>query len=67
MSLQIVDPATGAVLIGSNVAIFSSTPTFFTPGQFTVPASGNYVVRVRAYYDNDMTTAPYEFYVAPVP
>jgi hypothetical protein len=67
MSLQIVDPATGTVVIGSNVAIFASTPDFFSPGQFTVPASGNYVVRVRAYYDNDMTTAPYEFYVAPTP
>jgi hypothetical protein len=67
ITLQIIDPATGAVLAGSGMSLFAASPTFATPGQFTVPASGQFVVRMRAYYDNDMSTAPYEFYVATVP
>ena len=47
-------------------ALLGSTPDFFSPGSFVVPASGSYMVRVRAY-QRDTATAPYEFYVAPVP
>lgn len=66
ITLEIVDPATGAVLTGSFAALLGSTPDFFSPGSFVVPASGSYMVRVRAY-QRDTATAPYEFYVAPVP
>ena len=64
--LEIVDPATGAVLLGNLLQLLSS-PSFITPGSFVVPASGTFVVRVRAAYDGDVATAPYEFFVAPVP
>lgn len=66
ITLEIIDPATGAVLVGSGVGLLGPTLDFFTPGQFVVPASGTYVVRIRAFSPY-VTTAPYEFFVAPVP
>lgn len=67
VSLQIVDPGTGAVLTGGNVALLGPSTDFFSPGQFQVPASGNYLLVVRNYSLGDVATAPYEFFVAPVP
>lgn len=66
ITLEVVDPATGNVLAGAGASLFGSTPDFFSPGSFVVPPSGSYLVRVRAY-DRNLATAPYEFFVAPVP
>jgi len=65
ITLEVVDPATGAVLAGSGAAATGPSTQFFSPGAFVVPASGIYRIRVRSYYD-DLGTAPYEFFVAPV-
>jgi len=61
IALHVVDPATGSVLVGSNFAVLGND--FNSPGSFTVPATGSFVVRIRAYYADDITTAPYEFFV----
>jgi hypothetical protein len=61
IALHVVDPATGSVLVGSNFAVLGND--FNSPGSFTVPATGSFVVRIRAYYADDITTAPFEFFV----
>lgn len=63
LSLEIVDPATGAVLTGQDTQVFGQQ--FVDVGGFTVPASGNFLVRVRGsgLSGEETTTAPYEFYV----
>ncbi len=66
ITLEIVDPATGAVLAGTGVATSGASAQFGSPGAFVVPGSGTYLVRVRAY-DRDLATAPYEFFVTTPP
>lgn len=66
ITLLVIDPATGAVLAGSGVAASAASVDFMTPGSFVVPASGHYLVRVRAY-ESALATAPYEFFVKAVP
>ncbi len=63
LSLEIVDPATGAVLTGQNTQVFGQQ--FFEFPGFVVPASGSFLVRIRGtgLFGEDTTTAPYEFYV----
>lgn len=67
ITLEVVDPATGNVLVGNNAGLTGGGPTsnFFSPGTFVVPASGAYRVRVRAgaLTPEDVGTAPYEFFV----
>lgn len=67
ISLQIVDPGTGAVLTGGNFALVGPSTDFFSPGQFQVPASGNYLVVVANYSLGELATAPYEFFIASSP
>ena len=63
LTLEIVDPATGAVLAGQGTQVFGQE--FVDVAGFTVPASGNFLVRVRGsgLSGEDTTTAPYEFFV----
>ena len=61
ITLEVVDPVTGAVLIGAGASLDSASSQFLSPGSFVVPASGTYVVRVHSY--NNDTAAPYEFFV----
>jgi hypothetical protein len=63
IQLQVIDPATQAVLVGDGYAAVNTS--FFTPGSFTVPASGNFLVRIRAYPATSVTTVPYEFFIRP--
>jgi hypothetical protein len=65
MNLEVVDPATGAVLAGWGASLVGATPGYVSPGSFTVPSAGTYVIRVRSggLSDYDLGTAPYEFFV----
>ena len=63
IQLTIIDPATDGVLIGSGYAAVNQA--YFSPGSFTVPASGNFRVRIRAYPATSVTTVPYEFVIRP--
>ncbi len=69
LALEIVDPGTGAILWGYGAAYFgTSYGSTFSP--FTVPASGSFVIRVRAYgYFEELGfgTGGYEFFVRHVP
>ena len=69
MTMVVVDPATGAVLAGSGAAVSGSSPSFFGPGSFTVPASGTVVLRFMGYgpFGEGVGTAPYEFFVSSGP
>ncbi|HEY6209996.1 MAG TPA: hypothetical protein VIW28_13115 [Gemmatimonadales bacterium] len=62
--LEVIDPATGTSLVGSNVAIFGSS-TFFPVGSFTVPASGTFIVRAHVYgeWGYGAGETSYEFFV----
>jgi hypothetical protein len=65
--MEIVDPVTDAILVGDAMAVFRATPDFQSPGSFTVPAFGAFVIRMRSggyvSRDTDHGTAPYEFVV----
>jgi hypothetical protein len=65
ITLEIVDPSSGAVLVGSGAATFAANPEYFSPGSFTVPSGGGFIVRVHAYgsFGTWTATAPYEFFV----
>ena len=63
IQLQVIDPATQAVQVGNDYAAVDTS--FFTPGSFTVPASGTFLVRIRAYPATSVTTVPYEFVIKP--
>jgi hypothetical protein len=70
ITMQVIDPATGAVLAGEGASMNAPTPYFVSPGAFRVPASGNYLVRVFQYNPGGgaaAATGQYEFYVAPAP
>ncbi len=64
ITLEIVDPATGAYLTGRGISQ-TRAAGFFSPGAFVVPPSGNYVVRIWAYslFGDNVATVPYEFFV----
>lgn len=65
ITLEVVDPTTGTVLVGSNAGVTAASSTFFSPGGFSVPAGGTYRIRVRAggLFPDEVATAPYEFFV----
>lgn len=67
MTLEIVDPGTGAVLAGSGVSLVGTSPAYSSLGSFVVPPSGTYVIRVRSgnSWGYEIGTAPYEFFVSP--
>ncbi len=63
LTLEVINPATGDTLIGQLAQFFGQT--FGPVGSFTVPASGGFLIRVRGTgtWGEDLTTAPYEFFV----
>ena len=63
IQLVIVDPATDFAFAGTGYAAVNTA--FFSAGSFTVPASGNFLVRIRAYPATSVTTVPYEFVILP--
>jgi len=65
ISLQVVDPATGAVLVGWGASVIASTTEYFSPGPFVVPPAGTYLIRVHGggLFGDELETAPYEFFV----
>jgi len=65
ITLEVVDPATGAVLVGWGASLYGASSTYFSPGWFVVPPAGTYVIRVRSgsLSDYQIGTAPYEFFV----
>jgi hypothetical protein len=67
--IEVVNPGTGVVLIGSNVSFTGATPDFLSPGVFVVPPTGAYVIRVRGggFDEEQLVTAPFEFFVRQVP
>ncbi len=69
IKLEVIDPATGTVLVGANAAVNVFAPEFFSPGSFTVPASGQVLIRLRGTgtFGNEVGTAPYEFYITREP
>ncbi len=69
ITLEVVDPATGAILGGAGASVFAASPQFFSPGSFIVPPGGTYMIRVRGggFLDEQLGTAPYEFFVRHVP
>ena len=62
--LEVIDPGTGASLVGGNTAVFGGS-AFFPVGSFTVPASGAFIVRAHVYGagGNGVGTTSYEFFV----
>lgn len=69
ITLEVVDPATGTVLVGTGVSVVAAMPEFLSPGLFVVPPQGSYVIRVRGggSAGDQLGTAPYEFFVRPGP
>lgn len=62
--LEVIDPATGTSLVGSNTAVFGSSD-FFPVGAFTVPVSGTFIVRAHVYGEHGygVGTTSYDFFV----
>lgn len=70
ITMEVIDPATGAVIAGAGASPIGPTAYFIQLGSFRVPASGNYKVRVRQSNPGGgaaAATGQYEFYIAPVP
>jgi len=63
LTLEVIDPATGNTLIGMGAQFFGQT--FNSVGSFTVPAGGGFLIRVRGSgtFGDQLTTAPYEFFL----
>jgi len=63
--LEVVDASTGANLAGGGWALFRTSTEFLSPGTFTVPAGGGFIVRVKGYgsWGTGIATAPYEMSV----
>ncbi|MGH9260035.1 MAG: hypothetical protein ACRD08_09100, partial [Acidimicrobiales bacterium] len=65
IDFRIVDPTTGALLL-SGFSLLGGSPNapYASPGTFTVPAGGTYVVRVHSggSLGDLLGIAPYEFY-----
>ncbi len=66
ITLEVVDPATGAVLVGWGASLYGASSVYLSPGSFVVPPAGTYVIRVRSGSLSDYLTgtAPYEFFVS---
>lgn len=64
ITVEVVDPSTGAVLAGGTSAT-GPAPQIISPGGFAVPTSGTYLIRIRGTggYGEDIGTGPYEFFV----
>lgn len=69
LRIEVVDPGTGMVLIGSNVTFTGASADFLSPGVFVVPPTGAYAIRVRGggFDEEQLVTAPFEFFVRQVP
>lgn len=69
MAIEVVDPGTGLVLVGSGVRFIGASTGFLSPGVFVVPPAGSYVIRVRGggTDEEQLVTAPYEFFVKRAP
>jgi hypothetical protein len=69
ITLEVVDPTTGAVLAGAGASLIGTSPDFFSPGAFVVPAGGVYLIRIHGggSFGDEIGTAPYEFFVRHVP
>jgi hypothetical protein len=67
ISFEIIDPATGDTLSGRGGKLIGTSTAFNSFGPFTVPASGHFLIRVRGsgLFGDEITTAPYEFFVGP--
>jgi hypothetical protein len=65
ITLEAVDPATGAILTPQGFSVVAAQPEFVGPGPFVVPVSGSYVVRMRGggFGTDQLGTAPYELRV----
>jgi hypothetical protein len=66
LTLEIIDPATGDTLAGKGTEVFGQSQ-LFSVGSFTVPPSGNFLIRVRGsgFFGDEIITAPYEMSVKP--
>jgi len=65
ITLEVVDPATRAVLTYAYTPYVQPGGAFVTGIPVAVPPSGTYVIRLRGLYD--IGTARYEFFVKPRP
>jgi hypothetical protein len=67
LMLEVIDPATGSTLSGSNTVFTRANAGFEALPPFTVPPGGNYIIRVRGsgIFGDEFATAPYEFVVKP--
>jgi hypothetical protein len=65
ITLEVVDPATRAVLTYAYTPYVQPGDAFVTGIPVVVPASGHFIIRFRELYDGG--TAPYEFFVRPRP
>jgi hypothetical protein len=65
IAIEVVDPGTGVVLVGSGTSFIGATPYFLSPGVFVVPPAGSYVIRVRGGGSDEeqLVTARFEFTV----
>jgi hypothetical protein len=66
IALDIIDPATGMVLVGAGKSLIGSSVQFHQWGRVVVPSGGSYVIRVHAvaaFGEGSVGTAPYEFLV----
>ena len=69
ITLQVIDPATGAVLVGLGASLISASAPYYSPGSFVVPSTGTFLIRVHGggLFGDELETAPYEFFVKPGP
>jgi hypothetical protein len=67
LMIEIIDPATGSPLSGNNTHFTLATTGFNSLPSFTVPPSGDYIIRVRGsgIFGDEFATAPYEFVIKP--
>ncbi len=65
ITLEIIDPATGAVLAGGGASQYRASTVYYQQGVFLIPPGGVYLIQVRSYglFGTGTSTAPYEFFV----
>jgi len=65
ITLEVIDPATGVILVGWGTSLIGSSPQYYSPGYFVVPPAGTFLIRVRGsgLFGDELETAPYEFFV----
>lgn len=65
LTIEIIDPVTGDTLAGRGTQTFGQQ--FWQVGSFSIPAGGNFIVRVRGTgtFGEQLTTGPYEFFIQP--